>query len=87
MLQSYEFLQFSYKHFYSIISVPYFLLGLAGGIKCKKKSTIIVACDLKQSEMRNQSESKVISPLYEEIKEDFEAIKTKNNEAYGHINL
>ena len=70
-----------------VISIPSFLLGLVSGIKCNKMSKRIVACDLNQSEMRNQSESKVISPLYEEVKEDFEAIKTKNNEAYGQINL
>ena len=63
------------------------MLGLAGGIKCNKMSTRIVACNLNQSEMRNQSESKVISPLYEEVLEEFEAIKTKNNEAYGQIYL
>ena len=70
-----------------VISVPSFLLGLAGGIKCNKMSTMIVACDLNQSQLRNQSESKVISPLYEEVKENFEEIKTKNNEAYGQIQL
>ena len=70
-----------------VISVPSFLLGLAGGIKCNKISTGVVACDLNQSKMRNQSESKVVSPIYEEIKENLEAIKTKNNEAYGQINL
>ena len=70
-----------------LISATSFLLGLAGGIKYNKMSSRIVACDLTQNQVGNKCDSKVISPLYEEIKEDFEAIKTKNNEAYGQINL
>ena len=52
-------------------------MGLAGGINCIKKSTIMVACDLKQSEMRNQCESKVISHYMRKSKKILKQFKQK----------
>ena len=70
-----------------MISVPSFLFGLAGGIRCNKMRTRVLACDLNRSEMGYRSESGGISQLYEDIKEDFYVIKTEKNEAYEQINL